>query len=82
MFETTNIQAETRHIYQQTVFFCLCEHKHAIGQRVLSVGFPKHILIKQARRDTYCLGLKMFEATNILAETRHMYQQTAFFLPV
>ena len=46
MFETTNIQAETRHIYQQTVFFCLCEHKHAIGQRVLSVGFPKQILNK------------------------------------
>ena len=31
----------------------------------------------------YYLGLKMFEATNILlAETRHMHQEMTFVLPV
>ena len=69
-------------MYQPTAFSLLCEHNNAIifkdnnatVKQVLSVGFPKQILVKK---------MWMFEATDILlAETRHMHQEMTFVLPV
>ena len=79
---TSILLAERQNMYKWHFSF-LCKDNNATVKKVLSVGFPKQILVKKMWHGMYYLGLKMFEATNILlAETRHIHQEMTFVLPL